>query len=227
MHLKPLTLAAIRRAAQCLVAARTGHGWDVRGQYQFDSPHDYLALALGAGSGENQKSTKQHDFQSFFMNSIGFHIASIYGNDIHSYDAFLPGSGPGKDGNNAGAGFANTGFVQLSGRIAPFSFVPDSTIEGIFTYLRATRSQLMGEGVLFGNLDGFTAATGVTETSHDIGWEADINVVHPLTDSMQTYLRTGWFVPVPSSGLHVESPSNCKAVLISLFDGRQESDIFS
>lgn len=167
----------------------------VRGQYQFDAPHDYLALALGVGSGENQKSTKQHDFQSFFMNAIGFHIANIYGNDIHSYDAFLPGSGPGRDGNNAGAGFANTGFVQVSGQIAPFSFIPDSTIEGVFTYLRATRSQLVGEGVLFGNLDGFTAATGVTETSHDIGWEADINVNHPLTGSMNTYLRTGWFVP--------------------------------
>jgi len=167
----------------------------VRGQYQLDSPHDYLALALGVGSGENRKSTKQHDFQSFFMNSIGFHIANIYGNDIHSYDAFLPGSGAGKDGNNAGAGFANTGFVQVSGQIAPFSFIPDSTIEGVFTYFRATRSQLVGEGVLFGGLDGFTAIPGVTETSHDIGWEADINVVHPLTDSMNTYLRTGWFVP--------------------------------
>jgi len=167
----------------------------VRGQYQFNSHHDYLALALGLGSGENQKSTKQHDFQSFFMNSIGFHIANIYGNDIHSYDAFLPGSGAGKDGNNAGAGFANTGFIQLSGQVAPFSFVPDSTIEGVFTYLRATRRQLVGEGVLFGNLDGFTAAPGVTETSHDIGWEADINVVHPLTESMHSYLRTGWFVP--------------------------------
>jgi len=166
-----------------------------RGQYQFDYPHAYLALALGLGSGENQKSEKQHDFQSFFMNSIGFHLANIYGNDIHSYDSFLPGSGSGKDGNNAGSGFANTGFVQVSGQIAPFSFLPDSTIGASVTYLRATRRQLVGEGVLFGSLDGFTAPAGTTENSHDIGWEADINVDHPLTGSMLSYLRTGWFVP--------------------------------
>jgi len=165
----------------------------VRGQYQFDDPHDYLALALGLGSGENRKSEKQHDFQSFFMNAIGFHLANIYGDDIHSYDAFLPGVNG--DGNNAGAGFANTGFIQVSGKIAPFSFIPDSTVEGVFTYLRATRRQLVGEGVLFGGLDGFTAAAGTTETSHDIGWEADVNVNHPLTKSMLSYLRTGWFVP--------------------------------
>ncbi|MDQ6959465.1 MAG: hypothetical protein Q9M27_00425 [Mariprofundaceae bacterium] len=165
----------------------------VRGQYRFDYPHAWLALALGLGSGENQKSEKQHDFQSFFMDAIGFHLANIYGNDIYGYDAFLPGVNG--DGNNAGSGFANTGFVQLSGKIAPFSFIPDTTIEGVFTYMRATRRQMVGEGVLFGGLDGFTAAPGVTETSHDIGWEADINLEHPLTGSMHSYLRTGWFVP--------------------------------
>ena len=68
------------------------------------------------------------------MNTIGFYLANIYGNDVHSYDAFLPGVNG--DGNNVGAGFANTGFVQVSGRIAPFSFLPDSTIAASFTYLR-------------------------------------------------------------------------------------------
>jgi len=180
-----------------LFGRRKNRAWMgyLRGQYQLESHHASLALAIGMGSGENQKSGKQHNFQSFFMNSIGFHLANIYGNDIYSYDAFLPGSGAGKDGNNAGSGFANTSFVQASGKIAPFSFAPNSTIEAVFTYLRATRSQRIGEGVLFGNLDGFVAPSGTASTSHNIGWEADINIIHPLTPAMHTYLRSGWFVP--------------------------------
>lgn len=185
------------RATTLGLGRRKNRAWMsyVKGRYDFDFRRAWLALALGAGSGDNEGGEKQRDFQSFFMNAIGFHLANIYGNDIYGYDAFLPGSRAGADGTNAGAGFANTSFVQVSGQIAPFSFLPDSTIEGVFTYLRATRSQRVGEGVLLGGLDGFTAAPGMTETSHDIGWEADINVEHPLTKSMHSYLRTGWFVP--------------------------------
>ncbi|MDQ6995886.1 MAG: hypothetical protein Q9M82_00315 [Mariprofundus sp.] len=185
------------RATALGLGRRKNRAWMgyVKGQYDFDVRQASLALALGAGSGDNQGGEKQRDFQSFFMNAIGFHLANIYGNDIYGYDAFLPGSRAGADGNNAGGGFANTGFIQISGKVAPFSMLPDSTIEGVFTYLRATRSQRVGEGVLLGGLDGFVAAPGVTATSHDIGWEADINIIHPLTPDMHAYLRSGWFVP--------------------------------
>ncbi|MBN4073543.1 hypothetical protein JYT23_01760 [Mariprofundus ferrooxydans] len=185
------------RATALGLGRRQNRAWMgyVKGQYHFNFRQARLALALGAGSGDNQGGEKQRDFQSFFMNAIGFHLANIYGNDIYGYDAFLPGSRAGADGNNAGGGFANTGFVQVSGRIAPFSALPKSTIEAVFTYLRATRSQRIGDGVLFGSLDGFIAPAGVTATSRDIGWEADINIIHPLTHDMHTYLRSGWFAP--------------------------------
>jgi len=185
------------RATALGIGRRKNRAWMgyVKGQYDFDFRRARLALALGAGSGDNQGGEKQRDFQSFFMNAIGFHLANIYGNDIYGYDAFLPGSRAGADGNNAGGGFANTEFIQISGKIAPFSFLPDSTIESVFTYLRATRSQRIGDGVLFGGLDGFVPAAGVTATSHDIGWEGDINIIHPLTPDMHAYLRSGWFVP--------------------------------
>lgn len=185
------------RATALGLGRRKNRAWMayVRTRYRFAAPHAEVALALGAGSGDNAGGEKQRDFQSFFMDAIGFHLANIYGNDIHGYDAFLPGSRAGADGNNAGSGFANTSFVQLSGRMAPLSFLPDSTIEAVLTYLRATRKQRLGEGVLLGALDGFTAADGTLATSHDIGWEADVNVDHPLTEKMHSYLRTGWFVP--------------------------------
>jgi len=167
-----------------------------KGQYNFDAPHMYISLSIGEGSGENHKSAKQHDFQSFFMNSIGFHLANIYGNDIHSYDAFLPGSGPGRDGNNAGSGFANTGFVQVAVGIAPLgNFHPSLSLEGVFTYLRATRRQLVGDGVLLSNVDGFSAVAGTLVTSNDIGWELDLNVRDQFSELMAAYFRFGWFRP--------------------------------
>jgi len=179
------------------LARRKNRAWMgyVRGQYHVARARLDLGLALGMGSGENRKSGTQRNFQSFFMNAIGFHLANIYGNDIYSYDAFLPGSGAGRDGNNAGAGFANTSFVQLSAKLTPFAGLPESTLETSFTYLRATRSQTVGEGVLLGKLDGFTAAPGVLQSSRDIGWEVDVNMMHPLSANMHTYLRSGWFVP--------------------------------
>jgi len=183
------------RATSLGLGRRKNRAWMgyAKTRYNFDVRRAYLAVALGIGSGDNEGGEKQRDFQSFFMNAIGFHLANIYGNDIYGYDAFLPGVNG--DGNNAGSGFANTSFVQLSGRIAPFSFASESTIEGVFTYLRATRSQRVGEGVLLGALDGLTAAPGITQTSHNIGWEADINIDHPLTPDMHAYFQSGWFVP--------------------------------
>jgi len=75
------------------LARRKNSAWMgyMKGQYHFARAR--LGLALGMGSGENRKSGKQRNFQSFFMNAIGFHLDNIYGNDIYSYDAFLPAIG--------------------------------------------------------------------------------------------------------------------------------------
>jgi len=186
------------RATALGLGRRKNRAWMgyVKGQYRFGFPHSFLALALGSGSGDNQGNDKQRDFQSFFMNAIGFHLANIYGNDIHGFDAFLPGSRQGVDGNNAGAGFANTSFVQAAAGIAPFGdFYPSLSLEGVFTYLRATRKQSVGEGVLLGNVDGISALAGTAATSNDIGWDLDINARDQFTKPMAAYFRFGWFRP--------------------------------
>ncbi len=186
------------RATSLGLGRRKNRAWMgyVKGRYRFDSPHTFLSLALGSGSGDNQGSDRQRDFQSFFMNAIGFHLANIYGNDIHGFDTFQPGSRKGADGNNAGAGFANTSFVQAAAGIAPFGdFYPGLSLQGVFTYLRATRKQLVGEGVLMGGIDGFSAVAGTAATSNDIGWELDINARDQFIKPMAAYFRFGWFRP--------------------------------
>ncbi len=158
-------------------------------QYALPDISSGVGVAAGYGGGDNDPTDNdQSDFQSLFMNAIGFHIANIYGNDIHGYDAYRPGT-PGADGNNAGAGFANTTFFQLSAFHKPNDKLK---IEGILSYFIASEDQLIGEGVLLHPNDG-TAAPGETERSDDIGWEADLNFNYKVTDSFSFYTRLGYF----------------------------------
>ncbi len=158
-------------------------------KYSFSDMHSGIGVAAGYGSGDNDPGdTDQSDFQSLFMNAIGFHIANIYGNDIHSYDAYIPGT-PGSDGNNSGSGFANTTFFQLTAFHQP---VEKLTFKGIFSYFVATESQFVGEGVLLHPNDG-TAAPGETKRSNDIGWEADLDFDYQISDSFSFYTHLGYF----------------------------------
>jgi len=158
-------------------------------QYALPDSRSGIGAAVGYGGGDNNPDdNKQSNFQSLFMNAIGFKIANIYGNDIHSYDAYIPGTA-GSDGNNAGGGFANTTFFQLS---AFHQFNDKLKIDGVFSYFIATEDQLVGEGVLLHANDG-TAAPGETERTNDIGWEADLNFDYTITDSFSFYTRLGYF----------------------------------
>ncbi len=160
-----------------------------RFQYALPDIRSGVGFAVGYGGGDNDPTDNdQSDFQSLFMNAIGFHIANIYGNDIHGYDSYIPGTA-GADGNNAGAGFANTTFLQLSAFHQPTDRLK---IEGILSYFVASEDQLIGEGVLLHPNDG-TAAPGETERSDDIGWEADLNFNYTITDSFSFYTRLGYF----------------------------------
>lgn len=167
------------------------NGWLGYGKLQYELPayHSKAGVAIGYGSGDNDiADDTQSDFQSLFMNNNGFQIANIYGNDIHGYDSYRAGTS-GSDGNNAGAGFANTTFFQL---IASHEPVDRFNIEGVFTYFIASKSQLVGEGVLSHANDG-TASTGETEKSNDIGWEADLNLYYKIKDGFSFYTRLGYF----------------------------------
>ncbi len=169
------------------------NGWLGYGnlQYALPSYHSRVGVAIGYGSGDNNSTDNtQSDFQSLFMNNNGFNIANIYGNDIHGYDSYLPGTA-GSDGNNAGAGFANTTFFQVSA----MKQVTDSfDIDGNFTYFVASEKRVIGEGVLFHDNDG-DAAAGETEKSNDIGWEADLNLQYKITDWFSFHTRFGYFSP--------------------------------
>ncbi len=158
-------------------------------QYKLPDHHSLVGIAIGYGSGDNNSGdNKQSDFQSLFMNNNGFQIANIYGNDIHGYDSYRAGT-TGSDGNNAGSGFANTTFFQISVENQPVS---NLNIEGVFTYFKASKSQLVGEGVLLHANDG-TASTGETERSNNIGWEADLNLNYQIQDGFSFYTRLGYF----------------------------------
>jgi len=158
-------------------------------QYNLADIRSKFGIAVGYGTGDNDPTDgDQEDFQSFFMNSIGFHIAEIYGNDIHSYDAYIPGT-PGADGTNAGAGFANTTFVQVS---AAHDLTSKISLNAVASYFVATEDQLVGEGVLLHPNDG-TAAPGETEMTDDIGWEIDVNGTYKVTDYWSFYARFGFF----------------------------------
>lgn len=167
------------------------NGWLGYGKLQYKLPayHSRVGVAAGYGSGDNDSTDNtQSDFQSLFMDNIGFQIANIYGNDIHGYDSYRAGT-TGSDGNNSGAGFANTTFFQLTAFNQPTDRLD---VEGVFTYFRASKSQLVGEGVLLHINDG-TAAAGETERSSDIGWEADLNLHYKITDWFSFYTRFGYF----------------------------------
>ena len=157
--------------------------------YRLPDFHSKIGAAVGYGSGDNNSSDNtQSDYQSLFMDNNGFQIANIYGNDIHGYDSYRAGT-TGSDGNNAGAGFANTTFFQISA----FKQLTDRLdIDGSFTYMIASKKQLVGEGVLLHANDGSSTA-GETRKSDDIGWEADANLAYKITDAVTFYSRFGFF----------------------------------
>ncbi len=136
-------------------------------------------VAFGFGSGDNDPTDREfNNFPSFFMDETGFTYTYIFSDDLHGYD------GRSSD-NGFGSGFANVTWIQAHCKY----LWRQLTIEGSYTYLRATKSQLVGSGPL-----GLSPTTS-SSRSRDIGDEIDAHLSYDFDEHVRVYIKAGIFFP--------------------------------
>lgn len=145
-------------------------------------PPGTLGLRIGRGSGDDNPTDRhQKHFENLFMDETGFTYTFLFSDDLHGF------TGRAAD-LRRGSGFANVTFVQP---YLQFRLVPALNVFGSYTYLRATRGQPLGAGILG---VGAVLPPAIRRT-RNIGHEVDLLIDHDVDPAVRLFAYGGVFVP--------------------------------
>jgi hypothetical protein len=163
---------------------------DIRA-YMFFLDFDYrvvergtLGFRFGWGSGDDDPTNGDaENFQNLFMDETGFKYTNVFADDIWGYD--YAAAGLGGSSLARGSGFSNINFYQVKGG---YRFTERLNSLLSFTYLRLTEERVEGGGSPNSTLTG-------GPTTHDVGFEVDLDVDYKINPYTNLFLKSGWFEP--------------------------------